>query len=89
MASNHRAFLLGFSVGSMLFRYIKQWIRNTYFYFTIDSNVECCICYESLKDKHIIVCNQCKKIFDVTCAADWLDTGSTCPCCRNIWLITT
>jgi hypothetical protein len=79
------SFLVGFSLGT----FFKRDLINTYLSITIDTNNECPICYESVKDKHIIICNQCKKLFDVDCVTDWLcqSNGRTsCPNCRNKWL---
>ena len=78
------SFLIGLSIGT----FFKQKIINTYFYITIDTNNECPICYESVKDKHIIICNRCRKLFDVDCVANWLNTKNgptSCPNCRNKW----
>ena len=85
---NH-PFLVGFSTGIIIFRYLVKWIQNIRFYtnFTkrLAEDPDCCICYEPLKDKHVIRCNQCYKMFDIECVTNWLKTGKYCPCCRNNW----
>jgi len=78
------SFLMGFSLGTLF----KKKLIETYFSITLDTNTECQICYESVKNKHIIICNCCKKMFDVDCVTNWLcasEGKTTCPNCRNKW----
>lgn len=79
------SFLTGFSIGT----FFKQGLISVYFRATINTDDECPICYESVKNKHIIICNRCKKLFDVDCVTNWFgefNERTTCPNCRNNWL---
>ena len=45
-----------------------------------DDAEDCPICYEPLKDP---LTTSCKHSFCLICLRDWLETASTCPCCRK------
>ncbi len=81
------SFISGFWLGTLISRLVKQCVINLYYRAIIDQNNECPICYESIKDKHIVICCKCKKLYDIDCVTNWLNmsVNSSCPCCRNKW----
>lgn len=58
---------------------------NKIFNFKIikDSDVDCIICYEKIKNGYILNCDD-RHVFCNTCIIEWLDHNNTCPLCRKI-----
>lgn len=50
------------------------------------SNEDCCICFDSMKDKILIECKTCKNLFHKICINQWLRNSNrgNCPLCRNL-----
>jgi len=48
---------------------------------------QCSICHHKVRNKDLIKCSYCERVFHYKCISDWLITRNLCPVCLNKYIL--